>query len=166
MSGLVQLSRDARLVIKARRAGCPRYALRIIRECRRVGLTISLGFALIEHESGFRNVFGHDNTIFAGAGVVTKAKYLRYKRERGRDHMQGVGPAQLTWWATQDKADKRGGCWRPGINIAVALEDLAGMIKAHGYHGGIKAYNGSGSMAEAYAVAVSRAAEHWHEALK
>lgn len=73
-------------------------SLRIIREARRAGIAISLGFALIEHESGGKNIFGHDPTIYVGAGDVTKAKYLAYKRQRGssgRGGMQGVGPCQL-----------------------------------------------------------------------
>ena len=69
-------------------------------------------------------MFGHDPGIFHGAGEVTKRKYLHYKQLRGshgQGGMQGVGPAQLTYYTIQDRADKLGGCWRPGINIAVGL---------------------------------------------
>ena len=75
-------ARDVRLAAKARRHGA-RYPLHIIRGARRAGVPISLAFALFQQESNFRNVFGHDPTIFAGAGKVTKAKYLAYRRQRG-----------------------------------------------------------------------------------
>src|SRR5262245_30978847 len=103
------MTRDLSLARRARRWGA-RYSLRIVREARRAGLPISLGFALIEQESGFRNVFGHDPTIFTGAGTVTRQKYRAYKAARGTTRMQGVGPAQLTWWQFQDQADRLGGC--------------------------------------------------------
>lgn len=85
--------------------------------------------AFLEQESsGGENVFGHDPTIFAGAGRVTKKKYLAYKKQRDADlthrKMQGVGPMQLTWYEFQDRADLLGGCWRPYINILVGAQLL------------------------------------------
>src|SRR4051812_20267077 len=103
--------RDLQLAHRARSHGA-NYSLRIVREARRADIPISLGFALIEQESNFKNVFGHDPTIYTGAGKVTRAKYRAYKKKRGsrgEGGMQGVGPAQLTWWSTQDDADDRGG---------------------------------------------------------
>src|SRR3954468_2128002 len=104
--------RDVELARSATLHGA-NFALRIVLECRRVELPVSLGFALIEQESNFTNVFGHDPTIMAGAGPVNQAKYMQYKvrRQASRNRlMQGVGPGQLTWWETQDLADKLGGC--------------------------------------------------------
>ena len=47
-----------------------------VREAERAGLPLALACALLEKESsGGRNVFGHDPTIFAGAGKVTRANY-------------------------------------------------------------------------------------------
>lgn len=89
----------------------------VVREAKRSSLPVSLVCAIVEKESGFRNVFGHDPTIFVGAGTVTKEKYLAYKQQhgpRGKGGMQGVGPCQLTWWTLQDRADVLGGCWMPG----------------------------------------------------
>ena len=141
------------------------YSLRIILEARRAGISISLGFALIEQESGFRNVFGHDPSIFNGAGEVTKNKYLTYKAVRGHAHMQGVGPAQLTWWEFQDKADKYGGCWIPKYNIRVAFEHLATLRKTYGPTMGIARYNGSGPNAWRYCRQVLAKQEKWHKFL-
>lgn len=144
------------------------FSLRIVIEAKRAGLPASLGFALIEQESNFRNVFGHDPTIFAGAGTVTAAKYRAYKQRRGptgRGGMQGVGPAQLTWWEFQDAADRLGGCHIARFNIQCAFAHLAALIKQHGRTEGIRRYNGSGPAAVAYEESVSRKAKAWHERL-
>lgn len=154
----------ARMILRAKLKGA-RWPNIIIREARRAGIPVSLGFALVEQESGFTNVFGHDPTIFVGAGKVTRAKYAQYKAARGHTHMQGVGPCQLTWWATQDRADKLGGCWVPQYNIRVAFETLAGNIKQHGLAAGIAAYNGTGPAAAAYSRSVQIKARKWHEVL-
>jgi hypothetical protein len=161
---------DWRYAWKARRAGVPPgYASTIIAEARRTDhVTRSLALALVEQESGFRNVFGHDPTIFRGAGKVTKAAYLDYKRRRGptgRGGMQGVGPTQLTWWEYQDAADREGGCWDPAVNIRVGLRVLDGNIARRGLRDGIAEYNGSGPAAQRYADEVLAKATRWHRIL-
>jgi hypothetical protein len=156
--------RDIALAIKAKRHGA-KYALRIVLEARRAGIPVSLGFAIVEQETGFRNVFGHDPTIFIGAGVVTKQKYLAYRKQRGRTRMQGVGPAQLTWWAYQDEADALGGCWVPKHNICVGMKVLAGLIAVWGREAGIARYNGSGPAASRYAQQVLCKQRRWHDRL-
>lgn len=158
--------RDLALAVKAKRHGA-NYSLRIVREARRAGIPISLGFALVEQESGFRNVFGHDPTIFVGAGKVTRKKYLQYRLARDasaprRRLMQGVGPTQLTWFEFQDAADKLGGCWKPACNIRFAFRHLAELMKEKGEAGGIAAYNGSGPAAQRYAVQVRAKQRKWH----
>ena len=53
------------------------------RRGRRTGLRLAMACALLEKESsGGRNVFGHDPSIFAGAGEVTRDRYAAYKRAR------------------------------------------------------------------------------------
>lgn len=160
-------AQDLIYAARARAAGA-RYQLRIVREARAEGVQLSLAFALVEQESGFQNVFGHDPTIFAGAGKVTKAKYLQYKLRRGpqgRGGMQGVGPCQLTWWETQDAADREGGCWNPTANIRIGLRALAASIRDHGQHAGIARYNGTGAAAERYAEEVEAKQAKWHRIL-
>src|SRR5687767_15700043 len=104
----------------------------VVEEAKRAGLRLPLACALLEKESGKgRNVFGHDPTIFVGAGEVTRAKYREYKKRRvasGNRQMQGVGPCQLTWWEFQDAADREGGCWRPEVNMRVAFRHLVALI--------------------------------------
>jgi hypothetical protein len=161
-------ARDLALALKAKRYGA-NYSLRIIREARRAGIPVSLGFALVEKESGFRNVFGHDPTTSIPTswqgGTVTKTRYDFYKARRSAHGMQGVGPCQLTWWATQDAADRLGGCHVPEHNIAVAFDTLAALIKREGVFLGLKHYNGTGPAAELYAHSVMAKARRWHERL-
>lgn len=157
--------RDLELAKIAKKYGA-NYSLRIVMEARRGKVPISLAFAVVEQESNFRNVFGHDPTIFIGAGVVTKKKYLDYKRKRGargQGGMQGVGPMQLTWYEFQDQADKLGGCWIAANNIRVGLTLMGNLIIQHGTRKGIARYNGSGPKANRYATEVLKKQEKWHE---
>ena len=153
----------------AERFGCrPGLGRLIVQYARKYGVPISTAFALIDHESDFRKVFGHDPTIFVGAGEVTKAKYLDYRAKRrasGNTKMQGVGEGQLTWWETQDRADQHGGCWTADANVKVSLMTLAALIKQHGYVTGIARYNGSGPAADRYSREVRAEARVWHDRL-
>ena len=136
---------------------------------REAKLPLHLAASLLVQESGGgRNVYGHDPTIFAGGpghgqpNEVSEANYREYLQLRGakgEGGMQGVGPCQLTWWSYQDEADSLGGCWNPLANMKVGFEHLADNIRRYGMHPGVKAYNGSGAAAEAYATEVIARAE-------
>lgn len=164
---------DDRYIAIAHRHGVREtIAADIVRSCRKHHLPISTGFALFDHESTFRNIFGHDptNSIpddWKGTQVTTD-KYHRYKRNRGsrgQGGMQGVGCGQLTWYETQDLADKRGGCQHSNINIDVAVETLAARIKQFGYVKGIERYNGTGLAAIHYSVVLRALSDMWHHRL-
>src|ERR687895_578180 len=120
-----------------------------IAEATRARLRLPLACALLEKESsGGHNVFGHDPTIFVGAGKVTRERYKEYRSRRvasGNRLMQGVGPCQLTWWEFQDAADREGGCWRPEVNMRVGFRHLVALISQHGEGPRGRRYNGSGS---------------------
>ena len=141
----------------------------VVEEAKRAGLRLPLACALLEKESGGgRNVFGHDPTIFVGAGEVTRAKYREYKKRRvagGNKQMQGVGPCQLTWWEFQDAADREGGCWRPEVNMRVGFRHLVALINQHGEADGARRYNGSGPAAEAYSRDLLAKAKVWEAKL-
>lgn len=138
-------------------------------EAHHVGLPLAYACALLDQESGGgANVFGHDPTICIGWGSVTWLKYAAYKTRRrasGNRLMQGVGPVQLTWWSTQDAADREGGCWRPRFNMRVGFRTLAGNIHRYGLYYGIKAYNGSGPAADAYARTMTNRIHVWQQRL-
>lgn len=145
------------------------YPATMITEASRAGISLSLAAALMWQESsGGHNVFGHDPTIFVGAGYVTRLKYIAYKvrrRASGNRKMQGVGPAQLTWWAIQDRADAAGGCWRVHINMRIAFVLVKGLVKQYGFHAGVRRYNGSGPAAEKYANSVTALKAKYHRLL-
>jgi hypothetical protein len=137
-------------------------------ESRRAGISFPLACAILEQESGGGwNVFGHDfvrNPI--RGGKVTKARYLAYKHYRQLGlGMQGCGPLQLTWFSYQDRADALGGCWKPRFNMRVGFETLAANVRRYGHWGGIKAYNGAGAAATAYAWSVTRREHRWEAIL-
>lgn len=148
------------------RIGGDSIATNLVKAARHSGVQLSLACGLTEQESEFRNVFGHDPTIFVGAGKVTRTKYLAYKARRGHSRMQGVGPAQLTYWSYQDEADKLGGCWNPYWNMLVGFRALHSNIQAYGTQKGLAVYNGgAGNPNYAYANEVHDRAERWHDRL-
>jgi hypothetical protein len=123
---------------------------------------------LMMETSGGLNIYGHDPTIFIGAGAVTEANYAAYKHLRdATGECQGVGPSQLTSRSLQEEADAVGGCWQPEHNIAVGAHFLAGLVSAHGgnLQAAATAYNGSGPAAEAYGVRVMALREHFESVL-
>lgn len=123
---------------------------------RTPGFDFALACAfLMQETAGGANVFGHDPTIFVGAGAVTKQKYLAYRKLRDATRKyQGVGPMQLTYGGFQDQADKLGGCWTPQANMAVGFGIVRDHVRSYGLFAGVAAYNGSGPAARAYARSV------------
>jgi Putative peptidoglycan binding domain len=156
-------------VVERLRAGGILNPRMVIAEAKRSGLRLDYACAMLMKESGGgRNVFGHDPTIFVGAGTVTKAKYQDYKRRRvasGNDLMQGVGPTQLTYYTLQDRADAQGGCWKPRINMRVGFKHLADHINRYGEADGARRYNGSGDAAVAYSKDLLAKAAQWRAVL-
>jgi hypothetical protein len=173
----MSLASDLRLAARAKLHGA-NYALRIIRESRGHGIPISAGFALVQKETYFRNIFGHDGTTSIPnswkGGAVTKSRYAYYKARRPTHGMQGVGPTQLTWYSFQDEADKLGGCWRPGINIHVGLRNFSASFKTYVARGQTRRtalqsaahdYNGTGAAADAYGRDFLVQMDKWHNIL-
>ena len=132
-----------------------RYEDAIVREAKRHSVPVSLVCAVLEVETGFRNVFGHDkvaNPIKSpprGLLAVNEARYKQYLHFRRQGlGAQGVGPMQLTSPGLQDRADALGGCWKVAPNIRVGVEYLAGNIQRLGLYRGVAAYNGSTAYAD------------------
>lgn len=160
-------------VARAIRAHGGRFESVVVREARRVRLPVALACAVVEKETGFRNVFGHDavrNPVKSPPGgllTVTRENYAQYLHHRRQGlGNQGVGPMQLTSPGLQDRADQLGGCWQPGPNIRVGLEFLAGNIRRMGLRPGVVAYNGSGPAAQRYGDDVLARARQWEQRLR
>lgn len=121
------------------------------------GIEMAAAAAMIEKESGGRNVWGSDGVATGGHYVkgaqVTQADYLAYRAAVAANQIlrQGCGPAQCTSAAYQVSADVLGGCWLPVPNMRAGFRGLQAMINAYGVYGGFEHYNGSGPAAIAYA---------------
>jgi hypothetical protein len=142
-------------------------ATHILAACKTSGLPLSYGLALVEMESGFKNVFGHDPTRSIPSrwyGTrVTLAKYVYYRARRRLGYgMQGVGPVQLTWYEFQDQADRIGGCRKPYPNMVTGFRILRSHINRLGKEKGAAAYNGTGDAAEDYGRRWVRRQAAWH----
>jgi murein DD-endopeptidase MepM/ murein hydrolase activator NlpD len=151
-----------------------RYENIIVREAKRHNLPISLVCAVLEKESNFTNVFGHDrvrNPVKSppnGVLRVTEARYKRYLKHRNEGQgCQGVGPMQLTNRDVQNRADNLGGCWKEHHNIRAGCELLADNIKRlASTRRGVRAYNGNTDAATDYATDVLKKQAVWHSRLK
>lgn len=121
------------------------------------GIELAAAAAMIEKESGGRNVWGSDGVATGGHYVkgaqVTQADYLAYRAAVAANQIlrQGCGPAQCTSAGYQISADVLGGCWLPVPNMRAGFRGLQAMINAYGVYGGFEHYNGSGPAAIAYA---------------
>jgi hypothetical protein len=139
----------------------------------RTRIPLSVIAALVEQESTFRNVWGCDpspngKTTGLCHRRVTRRRYRSYREARGatgRGGMQGVGPAQLTWYEFQDAADKRGGCHRIVPNITVGAGLIWNYMQRYGRLTGLRMYNGNGPAAERYALQVNTRITKWHRIL-
>jgi hypothetical protein len=148
-----------------------RHGARIVAEAKRAGLPLPLACALVEQESSFRNVFGHDavqNPIAKGSRV-TRASYESYRGFRDQGFgAQGVGVTQLTFPPFQDRADDLGGCWKVRNQLRVGYQVLAGAIASHGVRGGLAAYNAGSPTSSAglnYAAEVLTRRRRWKQVL-
>jgi soluble lytic murein transglycosylase-like protein len=152
-------ARDLLLAHRAKRAGA-NYNLRIILEARRAGLPISLAFAVVEQESGFKNIFGCDKGGPFCHHPVSRTlvqQLLAHVRAGGTSN--GVGLTQLTWIGYLNMAERRGGAHIPKNQLSVGFEALAAHIAAHGTQGGLAAYNAG------YAREVLEKQARWHKIL-
>jgi hypothetical protein len=154
--------RDYELAREAERHGAD-FATRIILECRAHDVAISDGFALIEQESEFRNIFGCDHgegRAFCHMAVTPG----RVRMLLASDLSNGVGPSQLTSKGFVREADRDGGAHKPAVNIATGIAILGRLQKKHGRMVGFGAYNGGeGNPNMGYAREVDRKAAHWHD---
>lgn len=141
------------------------YALRIIIEAKRQGIRVSDAFAMVEQETGFRNVFGCDH----GAGRAFCHENVTAARVRtllASNLANGVGPTQLTSKGYVRMADKHGGAHKVSVNLATGIAILAGMQHKLGRMKGFGAYNGGeGNPNMTYAWQCARRAARWHRAL-
>jgi hypothetical protein len=153
----------------------------IVEMAEKVDIRVSTGAAVIEKESGGRNIFGCDHTQ-AAAGHAPWC-HERVTRERldaliewveSGKASNGVAWAQLTHFSFIQKAEEMGGADKPGPNIEVGFEELkrlflkyhSGPLYNSGWREAVASYNGGeGNRFEpgpqAYAKDVAAKARAW-----
>lgn len=140
------------------------------------GLFLSTACALIERESGGKNVFGCD----WGSRWTNTPPYCNVEvtQERVRLHVandkspgggsNGVGYTQLTYLPLVVEAQQMGGAHRADINMRVGFDYLNDLIATYGWPGGADVYN-SGRLGDTpgrdYAVAMAKLEREWAKRL-
>ena len=142
-------ARDLLKVARARRARA-RYSFKIAGEARRADLPLDLAYALVEQESGFRNIFGCDY----GPG-----------RAFCHQEVTATRVAQLTSRPFVVEANRLGGAHRPRIQLRVGFRVLKDSMRTHGYTVGLQRYNGTGLAAVRYAELLKAKRARWHRIL-
>lgn len=157
--------RDLRVAHRTYRAGVPFGDSRTtIRACRATGLLYRYGFAMVEQESAWANVFGADGSApyMHAHEPVTRARLddLLYHVHRGYTS-NGVGWTQLTYSGFLYEAEARGGAERPYVQCLVGFQALHDLMRLHGVWAGARAYNGTGPAADNYANALIARGTKW-----
>lgn len=149
------------------------YARQIAVAAGEAGIPYRIACALIEQESGGRNVYGqHDapGATFLGAPFAVNAGnyeafYWLVVTRGGLSN--GVGPAQITWRGYLTDAHERGyRLWVPAENLAYAFEHILGPFadQRGTWHRAVAAYHDPDEgQAEDYAEQVMARAEVWAE---
>lgn len=153
------------------------YGTRIAMEADKQDIPMSVLAAVVEQESNFSNVFGHDRKANGSpSGIparwmgtkVTKFKYRWYKAGRRIRGNQGVGPMQLTFPGYQDEADRDGGAYDVAVNIATGASVLKKLFNVHGSWAAVYAVYNAGSVNQQgreYAAEVTAKQRRWHRNL-
>jgi hypothetical protein len=162
-------ARDLLLARRAKRAGA-NSSLRIIIEARRAGLPISLAFALVDGESGFRNVFGHDLGAIMKGELVTPARIARLLSHIAKGGVSnGVGYTQLTWPGYIRQANAMpGGASVIKNQLRVGFAVLAGHVHHYGVRRGLAVYNAgdpNSGQGKRYATIMLAKRDKWHRVL-
>lgn len=158
-------------------------AASIVRACKRLGLEVAIGAAVIQKEGHGLNQYGHDRGgVFSSIGMgkpadnkVTEANFQDfYRRVLNGGIPNGVGPAQITYAGEKLGGRRDGGFfrlmlerglkpWEPEDNIYFGLELINGYVRASGGNlvaAGL-AYNGS----ESYGVELASRVQTWRRLL-
>jgi len=165
------MTRDAALAELVRTHGFS-FGPTIVREANRAGLPIPLALALVEQESGFRNIFGCDLGPRSSAPwchqEVTKDRVqalLAHVKKGGTSN--GVGLTQLTSIDFVRQAEAEGGAHKAEAQCRIGFRLLRGLIERNGERTGIGAYNGGeGNPNLDYAASVLALRAKWDKRVK
>ncbi len=144
----------------------------IMAEAATESLGLPIACALIEQESsGARNVFGCDHgwtngePPYCGEAVTRERCDALIGPSQDFPHrMNGIGLTQLTWWTFVLDAEREGGIHRPAIQCRIGFRIMRRNLDVTGWKGRLDAfarYNGSGPVAQAYALDVEEKRLAW-----
>lgn len=147
-------------------------ATRIVKAASDNHVNVSDACALLEQESNFRNIFGHDQRgMFPGEQVTREKVKALIKHVQAGGTSNGVGVTQLTSLGFILQAEQAGGAHLPAIQADVGLHLLGQLQQSYGRRDGFAAYNaGPGGrhsqVGQAYASHCLWLADKWHNWLK
>jgi hypothetical protein len=141
-------SRDRQLARRLARMGI-RKPFVTVAALRKAHIKPQTAVALLRKESGGgRHVFGHDH----GSNLPDRPPYSGHNVTERRAKLlfaspfsNGVAETQLTSKSFVQIARRRGGEWRPFINMWTGFELLGTLIRDHGVQDGAARYNGGNS---------------------
>jgi len=144
--GTIMADNDAKLIEMIRRAGFS-FGPAILAESKRAGIQLALALALVEQESGFRNIFGCDRgprktAPWCHQDVTHERVEALIKFVDGGGKSNGVGLTQLTSIDFIRQAEAKGGAHRVEAQCRVGFGHLHDLIERHNERVGIGAYNG------------------------
>lgn len=144
----------------------------IVKKAEDTGLKLPLACALVEQESGGRNVFGCDAGGPFCHDPVTRER-VKHIVDGGkfRHGMQGIGLTQITWWEFVLKAEKLGGAHLPANQLQVGFALMADYVKSFPFKEALGAYNAGPQsrglgIQNGYAAEVAAKHEAWAHRLK
>jgi hypothetical protein len=144
--GTIMGNNDAKLTEMIRGAGFS-FGPAILAESKRAGIQLALALALVEQESGFRNIFGCD----LGARKTAPWCHQDVTHDRvealirfvdGGGKSNGVGLTQLTSIDFIRQAEAEGGAHTVEAQCRVGFRHLHDLIERHHERVGIGEYNG------------------------
>lgn len=169
-NGKLKLTRKMKNIGKAfqaRRHGA-KHARTIADEASRAGIPYAVAFALCEQESGFRNVFGHDQGgMYQGLPVTKDRVQEMLRRVHNGAVSNGVGYTQLTWVGFIAEAEKLGGAHKIRYQCRVGFGIIATSRKSgRSWFESFKSYNGTGALAINYAHTMEARVAKWEKFLE
>jgi hypothetical protein len=144
----------------------------IISAAKEARLSLADACALVEVESGGRNIFGADPGGPFAHEPVTRELVQRLINQRGyrvgNAPMQGVGLTQLTWYTFVLDAEERGGAHIPLNQCLVGFNLLRTYLQMYPRERAIASYNageGNWMAGRAYAAQFMAKATAWEDRL-
>jgi hypothetical protein len=139
----------------------------ILAESKREKVPFALALALVEQESGFKNIFGCDlgpqsTAPWCHQDVTRDRVQALIAHVEGGGTSNGVGVTQLTSIGFIQQAEAEGGAHTVHAQCRIGFRVLHGLIERHGERVGIGAYNGGeGNPNDAYAASVLGLRDKW-----